>query len=52
MSTTFDLGLVVACAFLGAIGALLAGFGHAAFWLCWLSAVVALAGVFAAWRRP
>ena len=52
MSTTFDLGLVVACAFLGAIGALLAGFGHAAFWLFWLGAAAAFAGIFAARKPP
>jgi hypothetical protein len=46
------LGLVAACTFLGAIGALLAGFERVAFWLCWLGALVALAGVFATRRQP
>ena len=48
MSTTFDLGLVVACAFLGTIGALLAGFERVAFGLFGLGAVIAVAGAFAA----
>ena len=52
MSTAFDLGLVAACAFVGAIGALLAGFKHVALLLFGLGAVTAFAGVFAARRRP
>ena len=52
MSTAFDLWLVAACAFLGAIGAMLAGFEHVAFWLFGLGAVIAFAGVFAARWRP
>ncbi len=51
MSTAFDLGLVAACAFLGAIGAMLAGFERVAFWLFALGALVAPAGAFAALGR-
>ena len=48
MSTASDLGLVAACAFLGAIGALLAGFERVALGLFGLGAVIAFAGAFAA----
>ena len=51
MSTVFDLGLVAACTFLGATGAMLVGFERVAFWLFWLGAVIAFAGIFAAVGR-
>ncbi len=44
MSTAFDLGLVAACAFIGAIGAMLAGFRLVALWLFGLGPAVAFAG--------
>jgi hypothetical protein len=44
MSTAFDLGLVAACAFIGAIGAMLVGFRLVALWLFGLGAAVAFAG--------
>ncbi len=52
MSAAFDLALVAACAFIGAIGAMLAGFGRVALGLFGLGAVTAFAGAFAARRRP
>ena len=52
MSPAFNLALVAACAFIGAIGAMLAGFKHVALWLSVLGAVTAFAGAFAARRRP
>ena len=51
MSTAFDLGLVAACALIGAIGAMLVGFARVAFWLFGLGAVVAFAGAVVAIGR-
>ena len=51
MSTAFDLALVAACAFVGAIGALLAGFKHVALLLFGLGALVAFVGTFTALGR-
>ena len=44
MSTAFDLGLVAACAFIGAIGAMLVGFRLVALLLFGLGAAVAFVG--------
>ena len=51
MSTAFDLGLVAACAFIGAIGAKLASFNGVALWLFGLGTVVAFAGAVVAIGR-